>query len=155
MVKKKVILFGSSGHLGSFINKTLINNNFVVKTPSRIEVNEILNKNKIILNSSKILLMGVAYKKDISDMRESPAIDIAELLLDKDVDISYYDPYVEEFKVSGHIVNREVDTNSFKDYDMLLVLTPHSNFAQLDLNNLKTIIFDTTGSDFINSTERI
>ena len=119
------------------------------------QVNEILNKNKIILNSSKILLMGVAYKKDISDMRESPAIDIAELLLDKDVDISYYDPYVEEFKVSGHIVNREVDTNSFEDYDMLLVLTPHSNFAQLDFNNLKTIIFDTTGSDFINSTERI
>ena len=119
------------------------------------QVNEILNKNKIILNSSKILLMGVAYKKDISDMRESPAIDIAELLLDKDVDISYYDPYVEEFRVSGHIINREVDTNSFEDYDMLLVLTPHSNFAQLDLNNLKTIIFDTTGSDFINSTERI
>ena len=83
------------------------------------QVNEILNKNKIILNSSKILLMGVAYKKDISDMRESPAIDIAELLLDKDVDISYYDPYVEEFKVSGHIINREVDTNSFVDYDML------------------------------------
>ena len=119
------------------------------------QVNEILNKNKIILNSSKILLMGVAYKKDISDMRESPAIDIAELLLDKDVDISYYDPYVEEFKVSGHIINREVNTNSFEDYDMLLVLTPHSNFAQLDFNNLKTIIFDTTGSDFINSTERI
>ena len=119
------------------------------------QVNEILNKNKIILNSSKILLMGVAYKKDISDMRESPAIDIAELLLDKDVDISYYDPYVEEFKVSGHIINREVDINSFEDYDMLLVLTPHSNFAQLDFNNLKTIIFDTTGSDFINSTERI
>ena len=119
------------------------------------QVNEILNKNKIILNSSKILLMGVAYKKDISDMRESPAIDIAELLLDKEVDISYYDPYVEEFKVSGHIINKEVDTNSFEDYDMLLVLTPHSNFAQLDFNNLKTIIFDTTGSDFINSTERI
>ena len=119
------------------------------------QVNEILNKNKIILNSSKILLMGVAYKKDISDMRESPAIDIAELLLDKDVDISYYDPYVEEFKVSGHIINREVNTNLFEDYDMLLVLTPHSNFAQLDFNNLKTIIFDTTGSDFINSTERI
>ena len=119
------------------------------------QVNEILNKNKIILNSSKILLMGVAYKKDISDMRESPAIDIAELLLDKDVDISYYDPYVEEFRVSGHIINREVDTNSFEDYDMLLVLTPHSNFAQLDFNNLNTIIFDTTGSDFIKSTERI
>ena len=119
------------------------------------QVNEILNKNKIILNSSKILLMGVAYKKDISDMRESPAIDIAELLLDKEVDISYYDPYVEEFKVSGYIIDREVDTNSFEDYDMLLVLTPHSKFSQLEFNNLKTIIFDTTGSDFIKSTERI
>ena len=119
------------------------------------QVSEILNNNKMILNNSKILLMGVAYKKDISDMRESPAIDIAELLLDKDVDVSYYDPYVEEFKVSDYKVNREVDTNSFEDYDMLLILTPHSNFAHLDFNNLKTIIFDTTGSDFINSTERI
>ena len=119
------------------------------------QVSEILNKNKMILNNSKILLMGVAYKKDISDMRESPAIDIAELLLDKDVDVSYYDPYVEEFQVSDNKVNREVDTNSFEDYDMLLVLTAHSNFAQLDFNNLKNIIFDTTGSDFIKSTERI
>ena len=119
------------------------------------QVSEILNNNKMILNNSKILLMGVAYKKDISDMRESPAIDIAELLLDKDVDVSYYDPYVEEFKVSDYKVNREVDTTSFEDYDMLLILTPHSNFAHLDFNNLKTIIFDTTGSDFINSTERI
>jgi len=119
------------------------------------QVSEILNKNKMILNNSKILLMGVAYKKDISDMRESPAIDIAELLLDKDVEVSYYDPYVEEFQVSDNKVNREVDTNSFEDYDMLLVLTAHSNFAQLDFNNLKTIIFDTTGSDFIKSTERI
>ena len=119
------------------------------------QVSEILNKNKMILNNSKILLMGVAYKKDISDMRESPAIDIAELLLDKDVEVSYYDPYVEEFQVSDNKVNREVDTNSFEDYDMLLVLTAHSNFAQLDFNNLKTIIFDTTGSEFIKSTERI
>ena len=119
------------------------------------QVSEILNKNKMILNNSKILLMGVAYKKDISDMRESPAIDIAELLLDKDVEVSYYDPYVEEFQVSDNKVNREVDTNSFEEYDMLLVLTAHSNFAQLDFNNLKTIIFDTTGSDFIKSTERI
>ncbi|CAE19692.1 putative dTDP-4-dehydrorhamnose reductase [Prochlorococcus marinus subsp. pastoris str. CCMP1986] len=43
MVKRKVILFGASGHLGNYLNKTLINNNFSVKTPSRIEVNEILN----------------------------------------------------------------------------------------------------------------
>ena len=119
------------------------------------QVNEILNNNKIMLNNSKILLMGVAYKKDISDMRESPAIDIAELLLDKNVDVSYFDPFVKEFKVSGHTINKEIDPDSFENYDMLLVLTPHSEFKNIEFARLDTIIFDTTGSDFIKSSERI
>ena len=119
------------------------------------KVNEILNSNEIILNNSKILLMGVAYKKDISDMRESPAIDIAELLLEKNVNVSYFDPHVEEFKVSGHIINKEIDTKLFDNYDMLLVITPHTQFAEINFSNYQTIIFDTTGSDFIKSTERI
>ena len=119
------------------------------------QVNEILNNNKIMLNNSKILLMGVAYKKDISDMRESPAIDIAELLLDKNVDVSYFDPFVKEFKVSGHTINKEIDPDSFENYDMLLVLTPHSEFNNIEFARLDTIIFDTTGSDFIKSSERI
>ena len=119
------------------------------------QVNEILNNNKIMLNNSKILLMGVAYKKDISDMRESPAIDIAELLLDKNVDVSYFDPFVKEFKVSSHTINKEIDPDSFENYDMLLVLTPHSEFNNIEFARLDTIIFDTTGSDFIKSSERI
>ena len=119
------------------------------------QVNEILNNNKIMLNNSKILLMGVAYKKDISDMRESPAIDIAELLLDKNVDVSYFDPFVKEFKVSSHTINKEIDPDSFENYDMLLVLTPHSEFKNIEFARLDTIIFDTTGSDFIKSSERI
>ena len=65
------------------------------------QISEILNKNGKILNNSKILLMGVAYKNDISDMRESPAIDITELLLEKKVDVSYFDPFVKEFSVYG------------------------------------------------------
>ena len=63
------------------------------------QISEILNKNGKILNNSKILLMGVAYKNDISDMRESPAIDITELLLEKKVDVSYFDPFVKKFSV--------------------------------------------------------
>ena len=119
------------------------------------QVNEILNSNKKILNNAKILLMGVAYKKDISDMRESPAIDIAELLIDKNVDLSYYDPHVEEFNVSDTLINRETQSESFDNYDMILVLTPHSDFVGIKFDKLNTIIFDTTGSDFIDSTERI
>ena len=63
MVKRKVVLFGASGHLGAYLNKTLINNNFSVKTPSRIEVNEILNnkykkeffEDSIIINTVAIV----------------------------------------------------------------------------------------------------
>ena len=119
------------------------------------EISEILNKNGKILNNSKILLMGVAYKNDISDMRESPAIDITELLLEKKVDVSYFDPFVKEFSVLGKAINKEDEINSFDNYDMLLVLTPHSNFSDIDFSQIKTIIFDTTGSDFIQSTERL
>jgi len=119
------------------------------------EISEILNKNGKILNNSKILLMGVAYKNDISDMRESPAIDITELLLEKKVDVSYFDPFVKEFSVLGKAINKEDEINSFDKYDMLLVLTPHSNFSDIDFSQIKTIIFDTTGSDFIQSTERL
>jgi len=119
------------------------------------QISEILNKNGKILNDSKILLMGVAYKNDISDMRESPAIDIAELLLEKKVDVSYFDPFVKEFSVSGNEINKEDEINSFDSYDMLLVLTPHSKFSDIDFSKIKTIIFDTTGSDFIQSTERL
>jgi nucleotide sugar dehydrogenase len=119
------------------------------------QISEILNKNGKILNNSKILLMGVAYKNDISDMRESPAIDITELLLDKKVDVSYFDPFVKEFSVLGKTINKEDEINLFDNYDMLLVLTPHSNFSDIDFSKIKTIIFDTTGSDFIQSTERL
>ena len=119
------------------------------------QISEILNKNGKILNNSKILLMGVAYKNDISDMRESPAIDITELLLEKKVDVSYFDPFVKEFSVFGKAINKEDEINSFDNYDMLLVLTPHSNFSEIDFSKINTIIFDTTGSDFIQSTERL
>ena len=119
------------------------------------QISEILNKNGKLLNNSKILLMGVAYKKDISDMRESPAIDVTELLLEKKVDVSYFDPFVKEFSVFDKKINKEDEINSFDNYDMLIVLTPHSNFSDIDFSKLKTIIFDTTGSDFIQSTERI
>ena len=119
------------------------------------QISEILNKNGKILNNSKILLMGVAYKNDISDMRESPAIDITELLLEKKVDVSYFDPFVKEFSVLGKTINKEDEINLFDNYDMLLVLTPHSNFSDIDFSKIKTIIFDTTGSDFIQSTERL
>ena len=56
-----------------------------------------LNKNRKSLNGSKILIVGVAYKRDIEDCRESPALDIIELLQKNGSNVKYYDPYVSEF----------------------------------------------------------
>ena len=130
-----------------------INNSMPAYVVSR--VNDLLNSKDKILRNSKILVLGVAYKKDISDIRESPALNILELLLEKDSKVSFYDPFVDELKISGKIIKKETTSNNFDKYDMLLVLTPHSEFSEINFDSLQNIVFDTTGSNFIQSTERI
>jgi nucleotide sugar dehydrogenase len=130
-----------------------INNSMPAYVVSR--VNELLNSKDKILRNSKILVLGVAYKKDISDMRESPALDILELLLEKNVEVSFYDPFVNELNISGQGIKKESSSNNFENYDMLLVLTPHSEFSEINFDSLQNIVFDTTGSNFIQSSERI
>ena len=130
-----------------------INNSMPAYVVSR--VNDLLNSKDKILRNSKILVLGVAYKKDISDMRESPALHILELLLEKHVEVSFYDPFVGQLEISGQIIKKETTSNNFEKYDMLLVLTPHSEFSEINFDSLQNIVFDTTGSNFIQSTERI
>ena len=130
-----------------------INNSMPGYVVSR--VNELLNSKDKILRNSKVLVLGVAYKKDISDMRESPALNILELLLEKQVEVSYYDPFVDELKISGQNIKKETASSNFEKYDMLLVLTPHSEFSEINFASMQNIVFDTTGSNFIQSTERI
>ena len=130
-----------------------INNSMPSYVVSR--VSELLNTKDKILKNSKILVLGVAYKKDISDMRESPSKDIIQLLIEKNVDVSFYDPHVNEVTISDTNINKESDVNNFNDYDMLLVLTPHTEFSEIKFDDFENLIFDTTGSNFIKSTERI
>ena len=130
-----------------------INNSMPAYVVSR--VNELLNSQDKILRNSKILVLGVAYKRDISDTRESPSLDILELLIEKNAEVSFYDPFVKELDIAGQSINKESSSKNFNDYDMLLILTPHTEFSEIDFEKLKNIVFDTTGSNFIKSTERI
>ena len=130
-----------------------INNSMPAYVVSR--VNELLNSHDKILRNSKILVLGVAYKRDISDTRESPSLDILELLIGKNAEVSFYDPFVKELDIAGQSINKESSSKNFNDYDMLLILTPHTEFSEIDFEKLKNIVFDTTGSNFIKSTERI
>jgi UDP-N-acetyl-D-glucosamine dehydrogenase len=61
-----------------------------------------LNDERKALRGSRILVLGVAYKKDIDDMRESPALDVIRLLEERGAEVEYHDPYVPRFREDGH-----------------------------------------------------
>ena len=130
-----------------------INNSMPNYVVSR--VSELMNKKEILLKNSKILILGVAYKKDISDTRESPAIDIVEALLEKSADVSFYDPFVEELLVNKTSIFKEENIKNFSNYDLILIHTPHSDFQNINFNKLTSLIFDSTGSFTIPNAERI
>ena len=130
-----------------------INNSMPNYVISRIS--ELMNKKEILLKNSRILILGVAYKKDIGDTRESPAIDIIESLLDKSVEVSFYDPYVDELIVNKESIFKEQDLEGVSNYDMVIIHTPHTSFNNIDFENIKSLIFDTTGSFTISNAERI
>ncbi|MDA3037208.1 MAG: nucleotide sugar dehydrogenase [Actinomycetota bacterium] len=130
-----------------------INNSMPNYVISRIS--ELMNRKEKLLKNSKILILGVAYKKDIGDTRESPAIDIIESLLEKSAEVSFYDPYVDELLVNKESILKEQDLESISNYDMVIIHTPHTSFSKIDFENIKSLIFDTTGSFTISNAERI
>ena len=130
-----------------------INNSMPNYVISRIS--ELMNRKEKLLKNSKILILGVAYKKDIGDTRESPAIDIIESLLEKSADVSFYDPYVDELIVNKESILKEQDLESISNYDLVIIHTPHTSFSKIDFENIKSLIFDTTGNFTISNAERI
>ena len=118
-------------------------------------ISELMNKQEILLKNSKILILGVAYKKDIGDTRESPALDIIESLLEKSVDISYYDPHVDELTVNKRSIAREENLENLSNFDLILIHTPHSKFQEINFDSVASLIFDSTGSFTISNANRL
>ena len=105
--------------------------------------------------NSNILILGVAYKKDIGDIRESPAIGIIENLYDKGVNVKYFDPFVEKIIVNNQDVEREDSLDNLNNYDLILVHTAHTDFESYDFSKTEVPIFDATGSNHYKNAERI
>ena len=118
-------------------------------------ISELMNKKEILLKNSKILILGVAYKKDIGDTRESPALDIIESFLGKSVDISYCDPHVDELTVNNISISREENIENLSSYDLILIHTPHSKFQEINFDSVASLIFDSTGSFTISNANRL
>lgn len=103
-----------------------------------------LNTQRKSLAGSRILMLGVAYKANIDDMRESPAIKIASLLGDKDADVVYHDPYVAKFVVDGTSIPLvSLTADEIAAADAVLVVTDHSNIDYPLVVESAKLILDT------------
>ena len=121
-------------------------------------VSRLLEKMNLLekpFKNSNILILGVAYKKDIGDVRESPAIGIIENLYDRGVNVKYFDPFVEKIVVNNQDVEREDSLDNLNNYDLILVHTAHTDFESFDFSKTEVPIFDATGSNHYKNAERI
>lgn len=130
-----------------------INNSMPAYVCDRVSI--FLNDLGMPVKNSRILIYGVAYKPDIGDVRESPAFEIIEILSGKGAEVDYFDPFVEEFKLESRDLVSIDSRHELKDYDMLLILTLHSETNIEKINNSETPVFDTTGSDKITNSTKI
>ncbi|HIC54968.1 MAG: nucleotide sugar dehydrogenase [Gemmatimonadota bacterium] len=93
------------------------------------KVREVLNRKRLAVNGSKIVLLGVAYKRDIDDVRESPALDVLKLLEADGADVAYHDPFVPEWKEDGVTRRSQTLTDELlSGADAVVILTDHTDF---------------------------
>lgn len=105
----------------------------------------ILNEKKKPLNGSKVLVLGVAYKADIDDYRESPALDLIDIFKRRGADVDFYDPYISEYKYHGELHKGldSVDGTMIGRYDLIVIAASHSNVDYDMINKNASSVFDT------------
>lgn len=115
------------------------------------KISNVLNQQGRSLKGSKVCILGVTYKKDVNDVRESPAIEIINILQEKGANVSYIDPYVPELSDDGVMLrSRQLKANFLKTQDCVVIITDHSVFDwEWIVKNSKKVI------DFRNATAKI
>jgi len=102
-----------------------------------------IKKNKIKLVNKKVLILGVAYKRDIDDIRESPALIIAKKLKKKRIDFEYSDPHVKKVKFNNSVKkSKKVTSSLLKRYKLVIIVTDHSKFDYNLISKKAKYIFD-------------
>lgn len=113
---------------------------YVVERSGRI-----LNRFKKPLNGSNILILGVAYKQDIDDYRESPALKVIDYFGREGCTVDYYDPYIKEYKYKGRVKKgiNELSKEILQDADLVIVTTAHTKVNYEFVQANAKYIFDT------------
>jgi UDP-N-acetyl-D-glucosamine dehydrogenase len=107
---------------------------------------DLLNRHARPVNGASILLLGVTYKKDIADQRESPARPLARKLRARGANVSYHDPYVPQWLVDDRPVTRREDLAAALDEaDLVILLQPHACYDLAGLSASGCLLLDTRG----------
>lgn len=106
---------------------------------------KILNRNKTAMNGANVLVLGVAYKADIDDYRESPALNVIDLLIKEGAEVSFFDPYITEYRHKGvtHTGLAELTDDTLKKADIVIICTAHECYDYARIQKLSKEIFDT------------
>ena len=106
---------------------------------------KILNNHEKSLKNSRVLVLGVAYKQDIDDYRESPAIRVIEELEKEQALVDFYDPWIPKFKENGKVMEglKEISPEIIKSYDLIMITAAHSNVDYAMVQENAKVIFDT------------
>lgn len=117
-------------------------------------VMKILNRQGKALSKSKVLVLGIAYKQDIDDYRESPAIDVIEILKNNGAAVEFFDPYIPEYKYKNKNFKgiEKIDSKIISKYDLIMITASHSNIDYKMINENAQAIFDTKNAmkDIVN-----
>jgi UDP-N-acetyl-D-glucosamine dehydrogenase len=126
------------GHLAKLIELSGEINDYMCMHTLYMILNAL--KGKIKIEKAKIAIFGVAYKKDISDVRESPAIRLINLLLEYRVEVVYYDPHVEKIETKYGIMKGLSFEDAAENADCIVFTVGHSVFKDIDLKKLKLLM---------------
>ncbi len=104
-----------------------------------------LNSHRKAVKGARILILGVAYKRDINDVRESPALGIVEQLMHKGAEVSYHDPFVPEMNVDGRgsLASVPLSDAALSSCDCAVIVTDHSDLDYSRVVKLAPLVVDT------------
>ena len=105
---------------------------------------DVLNQNQKCVNGTRVLMLGLSYKRDVSDVRESPALDILRLLEGGGAMVDYSDPYVPEVHIDGTDQKSvSLSRDTIPKYDLVVVVTDHTGLDYEMIQQSASLIFDT------------
>ena len=106
-------------------------------------VQDAMNDRGMAVQGAKFLVLGAAFKPNVSDTRESPAIDVIGLLRDKGAEVSYYDPYVPAFEEDGWgLTSVDDPLAAAQDVDCVVIVTDHEGVDYEAISNAAQLVFD-------------